>query len=139
MMADQQEQQPQEDEEEQQQGTTTESAIRFPAWVALTVFSVVAWVAMLGRRHEMNSSEKWGISVTTLSMVLGILSTLSYLYARHLFASQLPEIVMVRICVPLYYTVAVEKSSRERLRVDCSLVIAFLTVYPFFLLSHRPD
>jgi hypothetical protein len=102
MMADQQEQQPQQDEEEQQQGTTTESAIRFPAWVALSVLSVVAWVAMIGRRHEMNSSEKWALSVTTLSMVLGILSTLSYLYARHLFTSQLPEIVMVRICVPAY-------------------------------------
>jgi hypothetical protein len=102
MMADQQEQQQQQDGEEQpQEGAVSESAIRFPAWVALSVLSVVAWVAMLSRRHEMNGSEKWALSVTTLSMVLGILSTLSYLCARHLFTSQLPEIVMVRNCVQL--------------------------------------
>jgi hypothetical protein len=86
----------------QQQGAqftiTYNSAGRFPKWIALSVMSLIAWLATLGglHRHQMDRAEKWAISATTISLVFAILGVLCYLFSRGLFMGELPEIVLVR-------------------------------------------
>ena len=84
-------------------GSTGDGAVRFPAWVALAVLSVVGWIALLSRKHTMNASLKWSLAITTLSMLLGIICVLCHLFARGLFISQPPEIIMVRTFFFLFF------------------------------------
>jgi uncharacterized membrane protein YGL010W len=90
MMQDQ-EQDANNNNEEQEDG-----AVRFPAWTALAVLSIVSWFSVLGRNHQIDSSEKWALAVTTLSWIFGVIGWLCYLYGRGVFMSQLPEVVLVR-------------------------------------------
>jgi hypothetical protein len=95
-------QESQTERDQQLQQTQLLSSARFPKWIALAVLSLVAWFSVLLERHSMNSSEKWALSVTTLSMVFGIMGALCYLYSRGLFMGQLPEVALVRT-VYYYY------------------------------------
>lgn len=81
----------------QQQQSSTYAAGRFPKWIALAVFSTVAWFAVIGgvQRHQMDSSEKWALSATTLSVVFAVMGVLCYIFARGMFMGQLPEVVLV--------------------------------------------
>ena len=92
MMQDQEEQQ----QDNGQQQDAADGAVRFPAWTALAILSVVAWAALLGRKHNMDSSEKWAFAVTTLSWILAVIGWLCYLKARGVFMNQPPEVMLVR-------------------------------------------
>jgi hypothetical protein len=87
---------PAESYEEQAQGYTAPSAVRFPAWVGLLIFSAISLIATLTHGHNMDGAQKWTILVTTLSTVLGIVSVFGYLFSRGIFMGQLPETVLVR-------------------------------------------
>jgi hypothetical protein len=79
-----------------QQQEASDGAVRFPAWTALAVLSIVSWFALLGGNNNMDSSDKWALAVTTLSWILGVIGWLCYLYGRGMFMDQLPEVVLVR-------------------------------------------
>ncbi len=75
------------------------NAGRFPKWIALAVLNFIAWLATLGgvKRHQMNSSERWALAATTLSVVFAVLGVLCYLFSRGMFMGELPEVVLVRV------------------------------------------
>jgi hypothetical protein len=73
----------------------TQGAVRFPAWVALSILSVLGWIAMLSRRHLSSGSYKWAITVTTLSSIFGILSVVGYIFYRGIYMTQPPELGIV--------------------------------------------
>ena len=77
--------------------TEYRTAVRFPAWMLLTVFSAVALAALAARikSDERNADARWAMAVTTLSMIVGSLGTAAYLFIRGIFVGQLPEAVMV--------------------------------------------
>ena len=87
------------DDSEQAPQITYNNAGRFPKWIALSVVSLVAWLATLGglERHQMDRAEKWAISATTLCLVFAILGVLCYLFSRGLFMGEIPEVVLVRL------------------------------------------
>ena len=90
------EEQEQEQEQVQETGYTSSSAVRFPAWVGLLIFSAISLIATLAHDHKNDGARKWTIVVTTLSTVLAIVSVFGYLFRRGVFMGQLPETVLVR-------------------------------------------
>jgi H+/gluconate symporter-like permease len=88
-------------QQQQQQQSPSNPAGRFPKWIALAVLSLVAWFATIGgvQRHQMDRSEKWALTATTLSVVFATLGVLCYLFARGVFMGQLPEVVVVSLRV----------------------------------------
>lgn len=78
--------------------TEYRSAVRFPAWIALSIFSGAALISLAARvkSSERGSEERWALAVTSLSLIFGLLSTAAYLIIRSIFAGQLPEGAMVR-------------------------------------------
>ena len=81
-------------------GPQFSNAGRFPKWIALSVMSLIAWLATLGglQRHQMDRAEKWAISATTICLVFAVLGVLSYLFSRGIFMGELPEVALVRWC-----------------------------------------
>jgi hypothetical protein len=77
------------------------NAHRFPAWMALTVFSAVCIAALDSRRDIFNAEDTWPFVVACLSLVLGFGSVVGYLMYRPVFVGQLAEIVVVCWCVSL--------------------------------------
>jgi hypothetical protein len=73
----------------------SQGAVRFPAWVALAVLSVLSWIAMLSRRHLSAAAYKWAITVGTLSSVFGVLSVVGYVFYRGIYTGQPPELAVV--------------------------------------------
>jgi hypothetical protein len=72
---------------------------RFPAWMALSVFSIICITAQTAKSNENesnNSQEKWTLAVLSLSLILSFLSVLAYLFGRGLYVNQTPEFAMVR-------------------------------------------
>lgn len=75
-----------------------QSAHRFPAWMALAVFSAVCLAAVNSQQTAGNRSagDKWVLSVTIISMCVSFLAVVAYLMVRHLFVAQIPEYIVVR-------------------------------------------
>ena len=80
------------------------SSSRFSKWLALMALSVVAWCATLGsaRRHPMDQAERWALSATTLATVGSLLGVACFLWARGVFAGQLPEVILVGMIVVVW-------------------------------------
>jgi hypothetical protein len=81
------------------------SAQRFPAWMALAVFSCICLVALQSRRgifNVDNAGEVWVLIVTILSLILGLVAVLSYLVARTYVVGQTPELVLAGIALALW-------------------------------------
>lgn len=78
--------------------TEYQSAERFPAWMALSVFSAVCLAAVNAQQNPENrdAADKWVLSVTILSMCFSFFACLAYLAIRHLFVATIPEIGFVR-------------------------------------------
>ena len=79
--------------------TDYQGAIRFPAWVCLTIFSGVCMVAAATElpSDQRGSEERWTITVAAISMSVSAVATLLYLFARGIFlGSPIAEGVMVR-------------------------------------------
>jgi hypothetical protein len=78
--------------------TDYQNAERFPAWMALSVFSAVCLAAFDSQQSADNrsSAEKWVLSALILSMCFSFFACLAYLAARHLFVAALPEMIFVR-------------------------------------------
>jgi hypothetical protein len=82
--------------------TEYKTAIRFPSWLALMVFSIICLASMVsqsspgeaaeGRRSE----EKWAIAITAISVCISFAAVCCYLCVRSLFIAQVPEVAMVR-------------------------------------------
>jgi hypothetical protein len=79
--------------------TKYRTAVRFPAWMSLTVFSAVALAALSARikSDARDADAKWAMAVVSLSMILGLLGTSAYLFIRGIYVGQIPEAVMVRV------------------------------------------
>ena len=83
---------------EVEMNTEYRTAVRFPAWMVLAVFSAVALAALSARidKDERGADAKWALAVIILSMIFGTLGNLGYLFVRGIFVGQLPEAVLVR-------------------------------------------
>lgn len=81
----------------QEQPSRQYAAGRFPKWIALAVLSLLAWLATIGgvHRHQMDRSEKWALTATTLSVVFAALGVLCYVFARGMFMGQPTEVALV--------------------------------------------
>jgi len=77
--------------------TEYRTAVRFPAWMVLTVFSAVSLVSLAARikADERGSEERWAMAVTSLSTCVGLLGCAAYLFIRGIYVGQIPEAVMV--------------------------------------------
>ena len=84
---------------EVEMNTEYRTAVRFPAWMVLAVFSAVALAALSARidKDERGADAKWALAVIILSMIFGTLGNLGYLFVRGIFVGQLPEAVLVRM------------------------------------------
>lgn len=68
--------------------TEYQSAQRFPAWIALTVFSAICVAATESQLPSpATAAHKWVLAVCCISLIFGFFSSLLYLTARHLFAA----------------------------------------------------
>ena len=121
--------------------TEYRTAVRFPAWMTLTVFSIVALVSLSARvkAEERGSEEKWALAVISISMCIGGLATMAYLFIRGIFVGQLPEAVMVRkTCIhaslrALFWGVVLSTTHDSILL----LVSAFFLAFSFYLYTNR--
>lgn len=77
--------------------TEYRTAVRFPAWMVLTVFSAVSLTSIAARisPDERGSEERWAMAVASLSMCIGLLGTAAYLFIRGIYVGQIPEAIMV--------------------------------------------
>jgi hypothetical protein len=73
-----------------------QNAHRFPAWMALTVFSTVCVAALNARRDIFDAEDTWPNVVACLSLIMGFGAVVCYLMFRPVFVGQLPEIIVVR-------------------------------------------
>lgn len=83
------------------------STDRFPAWLALSIFSAVCLAATETERSaagggDRSSADKWVLSVEILSMSFAFFACLAYLFEslRERFVAKIPEISFVRKAVP---------------------------------------
>lgn len=77
--------------------TEYQSAERFPAWMALSVFSAICLAGTTSQRGgDRDAADKWVLAATSMSMILGFFAVLAYLFVRHLFVAQIPELIWVR-------------------------------------------
>jgi len=68
--------------------TEYHSAQRFPAWIALTVFSAICVAATESQLSSPSTAaRKWVLAVCCISLIFGFFSSALYLTARHLFAA----------------------------------------------------
>lgn len=74
-----------------QLNTEYQSAVRFPAWIALTTFSAICVAAL----DAGDKSTGWCMAVAIISMCLSFFATAAYLLARHLFVGQTVEAALV--------------------------------------------
>ena len=67
-------------------------ARRLPAWVALTIFSIVVLAAMSSRGFA-TAAEKWAIAVASISVTFSLFATVAYFvpYARDKIVGEVPE------------------------------------------------
>jgi hypothetical protein len=94
--------------------TEYKTAIRFPAWLSLMVFSIICLASMIaqtGDKEDRRSEEKWVLSIVTMSSCVSFLAVCGYLCVRSLFVAQIPEVAMVRI-IPTYYLPKLNKATR---------------------------
>lgn len=74
-----------------QLNTDYQSAVRFPAWIALTTFSAICVAAL----DTGDKSTGWCMAVCVISMCLAFFATVAYLTARHLFVGTTVEAAWV--------------------------------------------
>jgi hypothetical protein len=79
------------------------STDRFPAWLALALFSAVCLAAtetekFAGTGGNRSAADKWVLSVEILSMTVAFFACVAYLFEsiRERFVSKIPEISFVR-------------------------------------------
>jgi hypothetical protein len=79
--------------------TEYQNAHRFPAWMALSVFSIVCLAAIGAEstRDERDAAIKWSLAVASMSMIVSFLAVVAYLMARGVFVGQTPETALVRM------------------------------------------
>jgi len=78
--------------------TDYSNAARFPAWMALCVFSAICLAAFDSRRGIFSadsSGEKWVLAVTLMSMILSFGAVVMYLIMRAIFVGQVPEMAIL--------------------------------------------
>jgi hypothetical protein len=77
--------------------TEYQNAHRFPAWMALSVFSIVCLAAIGAEstRDERDAAIKWSLAVASMSMIVSFLAVVAYLVARGVFVGQTPETALV--------------------------------------------
>lgn len=85
--------------------TDYQGAIRFPAWFALSVFSIVCLVASTSEvsSESRGSEERWTITVAAISMCVSMAATCAYLFVRQLImGSPLVEGVMTLVLLTFW-------------------------------------
>mmetsp|Transcript_4198 Transcript_4198/g.8555 ORF Transcript_4198/g.8555 Transcript_4198/m.8555 type:complete len:284 (-) Transcript_4198:370-1221(-) len=84
--------------------TEYRTAVRFPAWMVLTVFSAVSLVSLAARikADERGSEERWAMAVTSLSTCVGLLGCAAYLFIRGIYVGQIPEAVMIALVLAFW-------------------------------------
>lgn len=71
------------------------TAVRFPVWIAMFVFSTVCLAATASTLKDRGSWENWVLSVTILSMILSFAAVAAYLFSRSIFVGQHPEGILI--------------------------------------------
>ena len=122
--------------------TEYRTAIRFPAWMVLTVFSAVSLVSIVARikPDDRGSEEKWALAVTSLSMIVGFLGTAAYLFIRGIYVGQIPEAVMVSClcvvcCCCCCFVIAIPLLGATYLLYDCAPHTSLLTYTSLYVPS----
>ena len=86
-----------------QLNTDMTAAQRFPTWILLCVSSIICVLALHSRRGLLDvddgPSEAWILSVGAISFLLSLAAIVMYLCFRTVFVSNIPEAVMVCVCV----------------------------------------
>ncbi|GAX27137.1 hypothetical protein FisN_13Lh313 [Fistulifera solaris] len=74
--------------------TDIHQARRFPAWIALFVFSAVCLAAMTSTTEEgRNTKENWVVAASCMSMLVAFLASAAYLFARPHFVGRSIEVL----------------------------------------------
>lgn len=82
--------------------TDMSAAQRFPAWLLLTVSSVICVIALQSRRGIFDvdgPGEAWVLSVGIISFFFSLAAVIMYLCFRAVFVGAIPEAVMVRLFI----------------------------------------
>lgn len=82
--------------------TDMSAAQRFPAWLLLTVSSVICVIALQSRRGIFDvdgPGEAWVLSVGIISFFFSLAAVIMYLCFRAVFVGAIPEAVMVRLLI----------------------------------------
>lgn len=82
--------------------TDIHQAYRFPAWVALFVFSAVCLAAITSTTEDRTGREKWVVAVSCISMILAFCASLSYLFVRPKFVGKSIEVWLALIIIVLW-------------------------------------
>jgi hypothetical protein len=84
--------------------TDYQSAIRFPAWMSLSIFSTICVIAICTKvpSEDRTGEMKWTLAVAVLSMVMAFLAVLAYLFCRSLYVAQTPEAGMVATVLAIW-------------------------------------
>ena len=69
----------------------TDTSTRFPTWIALAVLSIVSFASMLHQRHKWTQPWAWAFTVSTVSMLCGLVAYCGYICMRGVFMGQMPE------------------------------------------------
>jgi hypothetical protein len=79
--------------------TEYKTAIRFPSWLALMVFSIICLASMVAQTdpEDRRSEDQWALAVAAMSICISFSAVCGYLCVRSLFIAQVPEVAMVRL------------------------------------------
>ena len=72
----------------------TDTSTRFPTWIAMTVLSIVSFGSMLHQRHQWTDPWAWAFTISTVSMICGLIAYCGYISMRGVFMGQMPETVL---------------------------------------------
>mmetsp|Transcript_23724 Transcript_23724/g.49253 ORF Transcript_23724/g.49253 Transcript_23724/m.49253 type:complete len:321 (-) Transcript_23724:225-1187(-) len=77
---------------------------RFPAWIALSVFSAICLAAFCSEIESKfrESEEKWCLAVYCISMIMAIFASVGYLLVRGIFVGTLFEIAMATVVIAFW-------------------------------------
>lgn len=83
--------------------TDIHQAYRFPAWVALFVFSAICLAAVTSTTEDgRNGKENWVVASSCISMIVAFSASLSYLFVRPKFVGKAIEVGLALLLIVLW-------------------------------------
>ena len=123
--------------------TDYSDAARFPAWVALMVFSIVCLAALESRKGLFSADsagEKWALAVCLMSMIFAFLAVVAYLMMRSIFVGQIPEmglLVFLTACWASGLPAIMNRKSIKRWTAGFDLIkyLTYTSTHHLYLVS----